>query len=99
MAPVDSSKRNSRWDHAPILDRSGKPKVVAITARDIDGIFRQLCCYRYLPADYLHAFAGGSLDSLTNRLNLLAREPNRYVARPQQQRANAAANHRRLIYE
>jgi hypothetical protein len=99
MQLAASRKRNSRWDHAPILDRSGTPKLAAITERDIEGIFNPLIRYRYLPVDYLHAFAGGSLDYLVNRLNLLAREPNRYVARPQQQRANAAANHRRLTYE
>src|SRR5215216_3326708 len=92
-------KRNSRWDTAPVLNRSGSPTTVVLTERDIQGIFKPLTRYRYLPADYIHAFYGGSLDYLINRLNLLAREPNRYVARPIQQRANAAANHRRLIYE
>src|SRR5438094_308214 len=97
MTPV--STRRSRWDDAPILDRGGRPKVAALTERDIDGIFKPLLRYRYLPADYLHAFAGGSFDYLIDRLNLLARRPNLYVARPHQQRANAGANHRRLIYE
>jgi hypothetical protein len=92
-------QRNSRWDCAPLRDRTGRPRAASITARDIDGIFKPLARYRYLPVDYIHAFAGGSLDYLVNRLNLLAREPNRYVARPQQQRANAGANHRRLVYE
>src|SRR5437763_12439019 len=98
-ATAIARKRNSRWGHAPILDRRGKPKLAAITARDIEGIFKPLTRYRYLPADYIHALAGGSLDYLIDRLNLLSREPNRYVARPHQQRANAGANHRRLIYE
>jgi hypothetical protein len=92
-------RRNSRWNCAPVLDRSGTPKVAVVTNRDIEGIFRPLARYRYLPADYIHALAGGSLDYLVNRLNLLAREPNRYVARPPQQRANADANYRRLVYE
>src|SRR5690242_817057 len=51
------------------------------------------------PAYYLHALGGGSLDYLVNRLALLARKPNSYVVRPQQQRANASANCRRQIYE
>jgi hypothetical protein len=91
--------RNSRWSDAPVLDAKGKPKNAAITERDIEGIFKPLARYRYLPADYLHALAGGSLDALINRLNLLSRRPNLYVARPHQQRDSAAANHRRLIYE
>jgi hypothetical protein len=91
--------RNSRWDDTPVLDARGRPKVAAITERDVERIFKPLARYRYLPADYLHAFAGGSFDALTNRLNLLSRRPNRYVARPQQQRDSAAANHRRMIYE
>lgn len=82
-----------------MLDARGRPKVAAITKRDVERIFTPLARYRYLPADYLHAFASGSLDALTNRLNLLSRRPNLYVARPQQQRDSAAANHRYLIYE
>lgn len=94
-----SEKRNSRWGTAPILDRTGRPKHARLTERDIDGILIPLARYRYLPADYIHAFTGGSLDYLIDRLGLLAREPNLYLRRPSQQRASAAANHRRLIYE
>ena len=99
MSTTPLKRRNSRWDDAPVLDKSGQAKAACITERDIDGIFKPLTRYRYLPADYIHALGGGSLDYLVNRLNLLCREPNRYVARPPQQRANASANHRRLIYE
>ena len=99
MNTSDTKRRNSRWADTPILDREGRPKIAAITEGDVSGIFQPLARYRYLPADYLHAFAGGSLNYLINRLNLLARRPNLYVARPHQQRANAGANHRRLIYE
>src|SRR5262249_46942998 len=45
------------------------------------------------------ALGGGSFDYLVNRLALLARKPNCYVVRPQQQRANASANCRPQIYE
>lgn len=62
-------------------------------------IFAVLARYRYLPSDYIHALVGGSFKHLTHRLSLLSREPNRFLARPPQQRANAAANHRYLIYE
>ena len=96
MSTTSLKRRNSRWDDAPVLDKSGQAKAACITPRDIDGIFKPLTRYRYLPVDYIHALSGGSLDYLVNRLNLLCREPNRYVARPPQQRANAGANHRRL---
>src|SRR5579872_4932955 len=99
MNTGDTKKRNSRWADTPILGPHGRPKIAALTERDFSGIFQPLARYRYLPADYLHAFAGGSLDYLINRLNLLSRRPNLYVTRPHQQRANAGANHRRLIYE
>lgn len=95
----DTRKRNSRWGDAPVLDKSGRSKIAVVTERDVDRIFSPLARYRYLPADYLHSLGGGSLDYLVNRLALLARKPNCYVARPQQQRANASANCRRLIYE
>jgi hypothetical protein len=99
MRKGSEKRRNSRWDDAPVHDARSRPKVAAITERDVQRIFSPLARYRYLPADYLHAFAGGSLDALTNRLNLLSRRPNLYVARPQQQRDSAAANHRYLVYE
>ena len=92
-------QRNSRWGHAAVLARDGAARTATITERDIAGIFSPLSRHRYLPLDYLHAFVGGSPDYLVNRLNLLSREPNRFVSRPHQQRANAGANHRRLIYE
>lgn len=92
-------RRNSRWDDAPILDATGNPRIACITERDIEGICKPLARYRYLRADYIHAFAGGNFDYLVDRLNLLSRQPNRYIARPHQQRANAGANHRPLIYE
>ena len=74
MSTTSLKRRNSRWDDAPVLDKSGQPKAACITQRDIDGIFRPLTRYRYLPVDYIHALSGGSLDYLVNRLNLLCRE-------------------------
>lgn len=94
-----SKRRSSRWSVAPVLDKAGQPKIAIVTDRDVERIFSPLARYRYLPADYLHALGGGSLDYLVNRLALLARKPNSYIARPQQQRANASANCRRQIYE
>ena len=99
MRAENSRTRNSRWGDAPVLDQCGRSKVAVITDRDFERIFLPLSRYRYLAADYLQAFGGGSLDYLVNRLALLARKPNCYVTRPQQQRANASANGRRQIYE
>src|SRR3954468_17167995 len=99
MQTESTRPRNSRWGDAPVLDRHGKPKIAVVTECDIERIFLPLARYRYLPADYLHALGGGSLDYLVNRLAPLARRPNCYVARPPQQRANASANGRRQIYE
>jgi hypothetical protein len=99
MPSQQPGRRNSRWNDAPVLDRSGRPRAATVTGRDIERIFIPLLRYRYLPADYIQALGGGSLDYLVNRLALLARQPNGYVARPPQQRANASANCRRQIYE
>jgi hypothetical protein len=69
-----------------------------VSAHDI-AIFSALARYRYLPADYIHALVGGNFKHLIHRLNVLSREPNLFLNRPPQQRANADANRRRLIYE
>ena len=55
--------------------------------------------YRYLRADYIHAFVGGNKTRLIERLNGLYREPNCYLSRPGQQRQYFNANYRALIYE
>lgn len=88
-------RRNSRWTRNPTF---GARKTAHLSPRDIT-IFSALARYRYLPADYIHALVGGSFKHLVHRLNVLSREPNLFVDRPQQQRANANANHRPLIYE
>src|ERR1700704_5512953 len=90
-------KRNSRWTREPTWS-GDQAAVVYPTDRDIE-IFKLLARYRYLPSDYIHAFVGGSMNALSRRLNFLSRKPNLYLARPHQQRDNAKANHRRLIYE
>jgi len=45
------------------------------------------------------ALTGRSLPALQARLEILYRQPNGYINRPHQQRANADANATRLIYE
>ena len=96
-APVNKERRTSRWSRDPVID-DGKAVVVYPTDRDIE-VFQLLVRFRYLPSDYIHAFVGGNEKALTRRLNLLSRKPNLYLARPQQQRQNADANYRRLIYQ
>lgn len=90
--------RSSRWGRDPVVGPNGVAVVVYPIRRDIE-IFKLLARFRFLPADYIHAFVGGNPKALTRRLNLLSRKPNLYLARPPQQRQNAAANHRPLIYE
>ena len=90
--------RSSRWSRDPAVGRDGAAVAVYPTERDIE-IFKLLVRFRYLPSDYIHAFVGGNEKALSRRLNLLARKPNLYLARPVQQRQNAGANYRRLIYQ
>lgn len=94
---VQKKSRNSRWTRDPIND-DGHAVAVCPTDRDVE-IFKLLTRYRYLPSDYIHAFVGGNMKALSRRLNCLSRKPNLYLARPHQQRDNADANYRRLIYE
>ena len=96
-ATSNNRTRSSRWTRDPVLD-DGKAVVVYPTERDIE-LFKLLARYRYLPSDYIHAFLGGNPKALARRLNLLSRKPNLYLSRPPQQRDNASANHRPLIYE
>jgi Replication-relaxation len=96
-AIADKTRRISRWTRDPVID-DGRAVAVYPTDRDIE-IFKLLIRFRYLPADYVHAFVGGNSKALGRRLNLLCRKPNLYLARPHQQRENASANYRPLIYE
>src|ERR1700691_3807576 len=89
------AQRNSRWTREPT---QASRKTAYLSPHDI-AIFSALARYRYLPADYIHAFVGGNFKHLIHRLNVLSREPNLFLNRPPQQRANADANRRRLIYE
>jgi hypothetical protein len=90
--------RNSRWTRDPVINHAGAPRAVYPTDRDIE-IFQLLVRYRYLPSDTIHAFVGGNAKALLHRLNLLSRKPNLYLSRPLQQRQNAIANYRPLIYQ
>jgi hypothetical protein len=90
-----TAQRSSRWTRNPTR---APRKTACLSAHDI-AIFSVLARYRYLPADYIHTFVGGNFKHLIHRLNVLSREPNLFLNRPPQQRANADANRRRLIYE
>jgi hypothetical protein len=95
MNAATAAKRNSRWTRSPTF---GARKTAHLSPHDI-AIFAVLARYRYLPADYINALVDGNFKHLIHRLNVLSRTPNLFVDRPQQQRANANANHRPLIYE
>jgi Replication-relaxation len=95
---MDQRTRNSRWDREPKLTRNGKPVIARLSEDDIT-IFKLLGRYRYLPSDYLAALSGRSLPTLQARLEILCRKPNCYISRPHQQRDNADANARRIVYE
>jgi hypothetical protein len=88
-------RRSSRWTRTP---SRGPRQAAQLSAHDV-AIFEVLARYRYLSADYIHALVGGSFKYLTHRLGMLSREPNLFLVRPPQQRADAAANHRYLTYE
>ncbi len=98
MSDPQPTRRASRWTRDPILDSSGAEIIVRPTERDVE-VLKLLARFRFLPADYIHAFMGGNAKALSRRLNLLSRKPNLYLARPHQQRDSHAANHRPLIYE
>jgi hypothetical protein len=99
MESVEARRHyTSRWSDDPILDERRRPRLVQLTPRDIE-IFKTLGRYRYLRADFIHAFVGGNLSGLVGRLNLLQRRPNRYLRRPEAQRQFARADYRYLIYE
>ena len=97
-ARPEKHARNSRWSRDPVTGCDGAALAVYPTERDIE-IFKLLARFRYLPADYIHAFVGGNQKALSHRLNLLCRKPNLYLARPPRQRQRADANYRPLIYE
>jgi hypothetical protein len=97
-ATPQKPSRNSRWSRAPVKGEDGAPVAVSPTERDFE-VFALLARFRYLPADYIHAFVGGNAKALCHRLSLLSRKPNLYLSRPLQQRLRADANHRPLIYE
>jgi hypothetical protein len=95
---ASAAQRLSRWDRSPLRNSQGAEKLARLTARDHE-VFKLLARYRYLPADFIHAFVGGSLKGLSRHLSVLKRKPNCYIACPEQQRQSAAANHRHLIYQ
>lgn len=88
--------RRSRFDRKPPL-KNGKRRGVLVTPRDIEQVFPLLARYRYLSSNWIHAFVGGDYQSLTKHLNLLYRHG--YLNRPDQQRKNANAYYRHVIYE
>lgn len=99
---MDAPKISSRWSREPSLDKrrartkQGNPRKRILSKRDIK-ILKLLNEFRYLPADDIHAYVGGSYEGVRRALNALYRDA--YLNRPHQQRENANANYAKLIYE
>jgi hypothetical protein len=96
---IPPMSRNSRWNDAPVLDRTGVPRATRPTLREVEALFPILDRYPVLPANYIHALFGeGSLAYLADRLPLLARRPNAYLRRPPAQYGSPSANYRFQCY-
>jgi hypothetical protein len=88
---LQTKERLSRWT------RDGDTAVV-LTNLDLD-IFKLLNAYKFSRADFAAMLLGRSAKKMSERLNLLYREPNCYLERPAAQRQYVNANYRYLIYE
>lgn len=84
------TKPRSRFYAQPIGKR------IAISPRDFE-IFKLLNRYKYAPTDFAHAFVGGHLGRLKNRLTDLRHEG--YLSCPDSQFKTANARYRHLVYE
>lgn len=99
---MDAPKLISRWSREPSLDKrrartkDGKPRKRKLSKRDIE-ILNLLFRFRYLPANDIHAWVGGSYEGVRRALAALYR--NGHINRPEQQRRNANANYYFAIYE
>ncbi len=90
-------ERNSRWDDEPRL-KDGKPVIVTPCESDLK-LFQLLLRYRYLPANFILPFTGFYYSYVKGRLDVLARQPNKFLHRPEKQRSQPNAGYRYLIYE
>ncbi|MGO8866411.1 MAG: hypothetical protein ACLQME_07925 [Alphaproteobacteria bacterium] len=88
---------NSRWSRDATF-RNGKLKALRLTERDFQAL-RLFTRYRYLPADYVHAFVGGSKKVVLDRLGRMTREPYRYLVRPAWLRSKIDPIYRPSVYE
>ncbi len=95
MSAMEKKRRLSRWSD----ESDGKPLV--LSPRDFE-IFRLLDPERrftYLPSNWIYAFVGGGdITALAARLGRLARQPHRYLARPEQQRRSEGASYKHQVY-
>lgn len=70
--------RSNRFSYEPIFNKDGTVRVAELTPHD-DARFIATAAYDYLFASDIAALSGGDEASVTNRYNLLKREPNRWV--------------------
>jgi hypothetical protein len=89
----------NRWSRDPKLV-NGKPVVLTVTPR-LQKVFELLdpTQYRVLPLHYIHAFVGGSLQTLQDQLKLAHRNPNCFLRCPEQQKQFYNSNYRAQFYE
>lgn len=89
---VEIRKRRSR------MCRVSAGKRIELTPRDLE-LFKVLSRYRYLPSNFLYAFAGGASEKrFIERLGHLYHD-GRYVNRPEQQWTFANARYMPVVYE
>jgi hypothetical protein len=101
MEIAPSTIRLNRWSEEPVLKKDGSLTAIAEHAlQPLDlKCFELLARFRYLRTPFFPALIGGNPKHRQRRLSLLARQPNRYLNRPETQRRVFNANYRDQIFE
>ncbi len=101
MEIAPTANQLNRWSDQPVLKKDGRP--AAIGEHELQPLdlkcFELLARFRYLRTPYFTALIGGNAKHRQRRLSLLARQPNKYLARPDAQRRVFNANYRDQIFE
>jgi hypothetical protein len=92
-----AAKRLNRWTDEPVRGKDGKPRAARIAATDYP-VFERFNRYRDMGTSFIVAFNNTNPVALQARLNLLSREPNRYLYRPLQQRNVPNENYKDQSY-
>jgi hypothetical protein len=92
-----AAKRLNRWSEEPVLGKDGKPRAARIVDTDYP-VLERFNRYRDMSTSFIVAFNKTHPVALQARLNLLSREPNRYLFRPPQQRNVPNENYKDQSY-